>query len=44
MDGRILRPTETREIAELVAWAVSENQPLEIMGAGTKREIGRAHV
>ena len=42
MDGNILRPTQTSEIAELIAWAVSENQPLEVMGAGTKRDIGQA--
>jgi len=42
MDGRIFKPNETREIAELIAWAVSENQPLEVIGAGTKRDIGRA--
>lgn len=41
MTSNILKPTNTQEIAEVVAWAVSEDQPLEVIGGGSKRDIGR---
>lgn len=37
-----LRPETTGELRDAVAWAVSEETPLELVGAGTKRGIGRA--
>lgn len=42
MASRIFKPSEIKEVAEIVAWAVSDNVPLEIVGGGTKRKIGRA--
>ena len=35
------RPTNAGQLRELVAWAVAEEQPLEILGCGTKRVLGR---
>lgn len=35
------RPTSPTELRDLVAWAVAEEKPLEIAGAGTKRAWGR---
>lgn len=37
-----LRPETAGELRDAVAWAVSEEAPLEVVGAGTKRGIGRA--
>jgi len=37
-----VRPQTAEELRETVAWAVAEEAPLEIVGAGTKRGIGRA--
>ncbi|TYC51552.1 glycolate oxidase subunit GlcE [Rhodobacterales bacterium] len=43
-----LKPRDTRDVAEAVAWAAAEEQPLEIVGHGSKRGLGRpvqaAHV
>lgn len=39
--GDIFKPSKTKDIADIVAWAVSEAKPLEIIGGGTKRMIGR---
>lgn len=42
------KPTDARETEEAVRWAVAEAQPLEIIGQGSKRALGRqvqsAHV
>lgn len=35
------RLTSPNEIVDLLAWAVAEEQPLEVLGAGTKRGFGR---
>ena len=35
------RPADAGQLRELVAWAVAEEQPLEIAGNGTKRILGR---
>ena len=35
------RPADAAQLCELVAWAVAEEQPLEIAGNGTKRIVGR---
>ncbi len=37
----ILKPRNEDECIEIVKWAVSEEQPLEIMSGGTKRKLGR---
>ena len=37
----IHRPSDAAQLRELVAWAVAEEQPVEVAGAGTKRIIGR---
>ncbi|MEK0082553.1 FAD-binding protein [Benzoatithermus flavus] len=37
----ILRPKNAAELADLVAWAMAEEEPLEVLGAGTKRGLGR---
>jgi glycolate oxidase FAD binding subunit len=36
-----LRPTDPGNLAEAVTWAVSNEQPLEVVGGGSKREMGR---
>ncbi len=35
------RPRDHKDVVEAVAWAVSEATPLEVLGQGTKRRIGR---
>jgi glycolate oxidase FAD binding subunit len=35
------RPADAGQLRELVAWAVAEEQPLEIAGNGSKRILGR---
>lgn len=35
------RPESPAALSELVAWAIAEERPLEILGAGTKRGLGR---
>ncbi len=37
----LLRPENAAQLAEAVAWAVSEAAPLEIVGRGSKRGFGR---
>ncbi len=37
----ILRPENADQLREVIAWAVSEETPLEVQGAGTKRGYGR---
>jgi glycolate oxidase FAD binding subunit len=37
----VLRPESAAQVAELVAWAVAEQAPLEIVGRGSKRGLGR---
>jgi glycolate oxidase FAD binding subunit len=43
-----LKPQTTEDVEKVVAWAAAEDQPLEIIGQGTKRALGRpvqaAHV
>ena len=36
-----LKPRDARDVEAAVQWAVAERRPLEIVGAGTKRAIGR---
>lgn len=40
-DPATWRPTGPDELAALVAWAVAEEQPLEVLGNGSKRGLGR---
>lgn len=35
------RPADPAALAELVTWAAAEEQPLEILGGGSKRGLGR---
>jgi glycolate oxidase FAD binding subunit len=35
------RPTDIKQLRDIVAWAVAEAQPIELVGGGTKRAIGR---
>lgn len=37
----VLRPVDEDELVAMIAAAAADGQPVEIMGAGTKREIGR---
>lgn len=37
----IWRPGNAAELTDLVAWAFAEGEPLEVLGAGTKRGLGR---
>ena len=34
-------PSDADQVQEIIAWAVSEEHPLEIIGAGSKRVLGR---
>ncbi len=34
-------PTSPQDVLDLVAWAATEEQPLEIVGGGTRRGVGR---
>ncbi len=36
------KPHNAAQVADVVAWAVSEEKPLEVVGRGTRRGIGRA--
>ncbi|MEM7426212.1 MAG: glycolate oxidase subunit GlcE, partial [Pseudomonadota bacterium] len=36
-----LKPETAGQLQEAVEWAASEEKPLEVMGTGTKREVGR---
>jgi glycolate oxidase FAD binding subunit len=36
-----LRPRDAHEVEEAVRWALSEDKPLELIGQGTKRALGR---
>ena len=40
-DQDVHRPADVAQLRELVAWAVAEEQPLEVAGHGTKRVLGR---
>ncbi|GAB2185717.1 glycolate oxidase subunit GlcE [Roseibium sp. LAB1] len=44
----IMKPRNTGDVEKVVAWAAAEDQPLEIIGQGSKRALGRpvqaAHV
>ncbi|HJS85256.1 MAG TPA: glycolate oxidase subunit GlcE [Acetobacteraceae bacterium] len=35
------RPSDATQVGEVVAWATAEEQPIEIIGGGSKRSIGR---
>ena len=39
--GGAFRPGDDKDVLETVAWAISEATPLEVLGQGTKRKIGR---
>ena len=36
-----LKPRDARDVEQALQWALSEGKTLEIVGAGTKRELGR---
>jgi glycolate oxidase FAD binding subunit len=36
-----IRPSTAEQLREVVAWAAAEETPLEILGAGSKRTLGR---
>ncbi len=36
-----LKPRDAKEVEEAVRWALSEEKPLELVGQGTKRALGR---
>ncbi len=38
----VFRPSDAVELQQMVAWAAAEAQPLEIVGGGSKRRLGRA--
>jgi glycolate oxidase FAD binding subunit len=37
----VFRPSNMKQVSEIVTWAAAEEQPLEILGGGSKRSIGR---
>ncbi|MCY6382279.1 glycolate oxidase subunit GlcE [Hoeflea prorocentri] len=41
LGGEMFRPETEDQVLEAVSWAVSEQAPLEVLGHGTKRGIGR---
>lgn len=40
-NSEVFRPREEAEVLEAVQWALSERAPVEILGHGSKRSIGR---
>jgi glycolate oxidase FAD binding subunit len=38
----VFSPGSAKELGEIVAWAAAEETPLEVIGGGSKRAIGRA--
>ncbi|MCC2111531.1 MAG: FAD-binding protein [Hyphomicrobiales bacterium] len=39
--GETFRPEDETGVVDVVAWAVAEKRPLELVGHGTKRAVGR---
>lgn len=39
--GETFKPTDPDQARDMVAWAVAEKQPLDLIGRGTKRRLGR---
>ena len=39
--AQTFKPTRLADLEQVVAWAVAEEQPLEVVGRGTKRGFGR---
>ncbi len=39
--GKLIKPRDAKETAEGIAWAAADKVALEIVGAGTKRNLGR---
>ena len=39
--GETLRPNTADQLRDAIAWAAAEERPLEVIGAGTKRGLGR---
>ena len=37
----VLKPRDAKEVEEAVRWALSDEKPLEIVGQGSKRAVGR---
>jgi glycolate oxidase FAD binding subunit len=37
----VLKPRDAQEVEEVVRWALGEDRPLEVVGQGSKRAIGR---
>src|SRR6266704_2661310 len=35
------KPQDTKEVEDVVRWALAHNKALEVLGAGSKRTIGR---
>lgn len=39
--GDVIKPTTPEQLADAVAWAAAERRPLQILGSGAKRRLGR---
>ncbi|MSO89541.1 MAG: glycolate oxidase subunit GlcE [Rhodospirillaceae bacterium] len=39
--GKLIKPRDAKETAEAIAWAAADKVALELIGAGTKRDLGR---
>ena len=37
----VMKPRDARDVEEVLRWAVAEDKPLELVGQGSKRNIGR---
>jgi len=38
---KAVKPKDEKDLVQLIRWALAEEKPLELMGAGTKRDLGR---
>ena len=39
--GEVLKPADAEQLGEALRWAVAETRPLEVVGGGSKRQLGR---
>ena len=39
--GAVLKPSSADQVSEAVGWAAAEGVPLEVIGGGSKRGLGR---
>src|ERR1700759_1467741 len=37
----VLKPRDAHDVAAAIQWALGQSKPLDVVGAGSKRELGR---